>query len=223
MFKEDSYYSIPQGINKKESQDEQIENAFHDYVLEVLVSDFREDLQESGKDIEFEKDFLAHLKNQGPEEQMMTLSLPKALRVRFFKNFQGTSQEMVDEMLKIAQKEGFIIGYHASPRDINSRKEKDRQGKDIITWDILPTDLDDRDDRKMAYYSLDIKHVYDSKMSNYLYLVRVNRNGNFGHKYDNDGSWGRADRLSIISKVKTNKGQIYQTLLRQIEEKKKTT
>lgn len=164
-------------------------------IIDVFINDF----EDAGFEKEEIDEFLTKLKSLDEDSIKRVLSMPDELRKRNFPLFKqkiedGEMQvsEIVDRLLEIGLKNGFSLGYHISKYDI--QKEGDK-------WEIKATELDDRDDRKMAYYSLDYKNLYRADRGTKLYVVRAETGDNSTHKRDTKNNWGRANSISIICKI----------------------
>ncbi len=62
-------------------------------------------------------------------------------------------------------------------------------------------EFDDRDERPMAYYSLDYGNIYKPERKNILYVIRAQIGEGTDHKKDISNNWGRASTLPIIHKL----------------------
>jgi hypothetical protein len=84
----------------------------------------------------------------------------------------------------------FSIGFHTSPRDIKPDDETQQ-------WTILGSEKDHRDDdRLMAYYSTQYRHLFKKDGSKFIYVVRTYADNN-----KTDGNWSREDSLSVIMRI----------------------
>jgi len=189
--------SFPSFPEKKENLHEEI---FSQLVCEKIIEDLEEDLFDIFHNEEVVENLIDMISKLSPEEQRMVLALPKFLRKRrlsFLKNkyskIEGCDLEkMIIELKSDSKKNGYTLGYHISKNKI---LEKDTD------WTVDGRDLDDRDERKMAYYSLDYENLFRKKRGNFLYIVRAIIGENSPHKKDNSNNWGRADKLSVISEL----------------------
>lgn len=175
------------------------EMIFDTLIKGEIIEAFVADMEDSGFEKEEIDEFLMELEKVDEKSIKGILSMPEELRKRNFPVFKRkidegkmSIQSMIDNMKEVSQKNGFTIGYHTSKVDIPKEGEK---------WEIKATELDDRDDRKMAYYSLDRKSLYRADRGTNLYVVRSEIGENSSHKRDGKNNWGRANSLSIICKV----------------------
>lgn len=140
------------------------------------------------------------------KEREYIISYPYELKIR---NLQGSKnlppEKRIDLFVKGAimtgEKDGRIIGFHASPSMILPN-DKERVGETLkrtTGWTILGTEPDHRDnDILKAYYSLDYLNVYRDKNPKYIYPVAVlTKTGT--HKKDAN-KWGRASKLDVIDR-----------------------
>ena len=148
------------------------------------------------------------------EEGLGVLAIPSELRDRMAANYKNkiskgdiTPEGMVSELLERSQREGYTVGYHFSRNDIKPVTKKNF-GKTETSWDIIGYEMDDRDNMKMAYYSLDYKNLYRDKSAKYLYLVRAITKPGGAHKRDLNNNWGRAATISIIDRIDLSKENI---------------
>lgn len=163
-----------------------------DFHNDLGYADFPEEAFE-----EFEKEF-AELSEA---DKRAVLAIPAQLREMQFKKYsekvyagEMNGADILHDLLTKARANSFGIGFHLSLYDI--RPEKDG------SWYVRGTEPDHRhDDRPMAYYSTDYSNRYKEKKVNYLYVVRAEMGDRTSHYRDNDGSWGHASSLSIISKI----------------------
>jgi hypothetical protein len=94
---------------------------------------------------------------------------------------------------------GHRVAYHCSHTEQNPRVGT---STNTMEWTIDGREPDHRDnDVGMAYYSLDLAHLYRSKRPNYVYLVRADVRDDGTHKRDDNGAWGRAPKLDVITRV----------------------
>jgi hypothetical protein len=182
-------------INNKEK--ELRENIFLNIIFKDIFEEMFETIYEVGynteEDIEHFKDIVMNIST---EERKKLFSLPYELLERRFEIFhsQGVTLETaVRRLISEAEESGYTLGYHLSPFDISPER-----GKNGTTWKIKGTELDDRDEKPMAYYSLDFDNLYRKHHQKYLYIVRAQTGENSSHKYDPSNNWGRASELSIV-------------------------
>jgi hypothetical protein len=196
------FEKIPQ-INNQPKNEEEIRNdyekIFAKVVCEKLIEDFEEDLYEIF-DYDQADNFLEEVNGLDVEDQKKVFSLPKSIRIRrlkflkekFYKNNNFNLKGLIAELIESAEKNGFALGYHISPNKILEKEDE---------WVVNGTEMDDRDDRKMAYYSLDYENLFRKKRGNFLYIVRAIIGKETSHKKDTSNNWGRADQLSIVAEV----------------------
>ncbi|MBP9750043.1 MAG: hypothetical protein KBD21_04925 [Candidatus Pacebacteria bacterium] len=114
------------------------------------------------------------------------------------KMLQGEIMSIVQEEAQRVYERGYRVAYHCSPTEHNPVKSRG----DSVSWTIDGREPDHRDDDVgMAYYSMDLGHLYRKKNPNYIYLVRADVGGDSGHRRDNDGAWGRAPKLDVITRI----------------------
>ncbi|TSC71116.1 MAG: hypothetical protein G01um101449_142 [Parcubacteria group bacterium Gr01-1014_49] len=187
--------------NHDYNHDERRDFYFRAIIQSSLMDTIQGALEESGfplPDIDLFTTALAEL----PEKDQLTvLSLPLEIRGRLLSNYHKqvaegkmTPADVVHDLLTKFKKHGFTLGYHLSSHQVP--RERNRNGEE--TWNIKGTELDDRDNRLMAYYSEDYLNRYKKKAGNFLYVVRSEMGPNSSHKHDLKNHWGRAASLSII-------------------------
>jgi len=166
-----------------------------------LIETFHDSLLDAGYDDKDVRQFEEVLQGMGEHAIRGILSLPFELRQRRLRGFfeRGLTVTQLAQTLKQeSERNGFDIGYHITARQIPI--EKNRLGEAV--WRIRGTELDDRDDMHMAYYSLDYKNLFRKKTGKFLYLVRAHViDAESTHKKDTSNNWGRANELSIIAEV----------------------
>ncbi len=176
------------------------EQIFMALITEKLLSEFEDDLYDVVDDDEKTDAVLETINAYTSEEQKHILAIPASIRKRrleavYKKTQKGNlfdAQSFVKELLNYSKEQGFTLGYHISPYKIS---------KDGNDWCVRATDFDDRDDRPMAYYSLDYKNLFRKRRGEYLYVVRAETGPQSTHKKDNTNNWGRANSLSIITSL----------------------
>jgi hypothetical protein len=99
---------------------------------------------------------------------------------------------MVKAILESQVRFGATLGYHVSDKSVEPSG---------VDWVIQGTELDDRDDMKMAYYSLDYENFYRKKPASQLYFVRAETGERSSHRRDQNGKWGRATQLAIVDQI----------------------
>lgn len=164
------------------------------HLVEVFLNDLYD--VEYIRSEEEESLFLSGMMQLNREQQLMAMSLPYEIRKRrliaFFRAKVGL-RDLAKRLYEEAQASGFIVGYHVSKYEI----KPDNTGE----WVINGSELDDRDDKPMAYYSLDYTNIYKKTRGNYIYLVRGQIGEDSTHKRDTSNNWGRASVLSVISRM----------------------
>lgn len=175
------------------------EEIFLSVVFDKLIDAFEDDLYDAGGEEEDIVYFRNKVSQKNQEEILGVLSLPKDIRTSLFtKAFkEHTSGNLaIDSIISTAlagyQKYGYTLGYHVSDKEIVPTKKG---------WNIQATEVDDRDDMKMAYYSLDYEHFYRKKPSKYIYFIRAETGDTSSHKKDTSNRWSRAVSLSVVEKV----------------------
>ncbi len=168
-------------------------------MAEIINSAFVKDLEEAGFEKEEIDTFLLELDKFDENSIKGILAMPKELRGRNFPKYKKmidegktVPHEILSNLDQIAKKNGYTLGYHASKIEIPASENG---------WDVKGTELDDRDSRLMAYYSLDYKDIYRADRGDKLYVVRAQTGKDTAHKVDTSNNWGRADTLSIVHKI----------------------
>lgn len=197
--------------NRSESnRDLEIREAiFQTIILNRLVDNLEESLEESNFSDEEIKQFAEILPAYSAEDLSGIVAVPYELRSRVFSQYRSrinsgemSISAMIAEMSENAKKYGFTIGYHRSGIDI--QPETLKNNSDTSTWSIKGVELDDRDNIKMAYYSLDYQNIYRKRSGNYLYVIRAEIGEDTSHKRDQSNNWGRAPMLSVIDQFDFN-------------------
>lgn len=184
------------------SRKEMREHVFCAVVFERLMRNFEEDME----DLDYSEDeisefqrFISGLDEDGIKRM---LSIPHELRRDIFKNFREKIDEdgkrfgeLLGLLHEYSRRKGYTVGYHASKQDIPKERNGNREG-----WNIRATELDDRDDMLMAYYSLDYEHVFRMRHPKYIYVVRAETSEESSHKKDQSNNWGRASSLSVVDR-----------------------
>jgi hypothetical protein len=202
-FESNTANTIEKKIPKSEKE-ELFEQIFNNIVNNRILEDFQEDIETALDELDLDTDNIEDAQEAlnffNPEEQKQVLSLPASIRISRFKNILPKIRDkngkidfvvFFNSLLAESKKLGSTLGYHISPKNINRQEGQD--------WCIQASDFDDRDNQKMAYYSMDYLNLYRKKQGNFLYVVRAETGQGSSHRQDNDGKWGRASRLSIIS------------------------
>jgi len=185
--------------NPSESVQEIHEHIFLNLIFDRLLDELEEEMGDADwTNDEITRFFLA-LEHTDDESIKNALAIPKELRPAYFARQrtrmleEGVNPEdIARELVALNRAHGFTIGYHVSQFEIPPESSG--------AWAVKPTELDDRDDMPMAYYSLDYDHIYREKQSTHLYFVRA-ITGEGPHKRDLKNNWGRAPYLSIIGSM----------------------
>lgn len=133
------------------------------------------------------------INNLSLEDKKRVFSLPFELSEKRFKIFLSRGvllETMIERLIKEAKEGGYTLGYHLSPFDIKAKND--------LKWEIKGMEFDDRDEKPMAYYSLDFDNLYRKRHQKYLYIVCAQMGENSAHKYDTSNNWGRSTELSVI-------------------------
>lgn len=196
--------------NHSQEQYREVENSFEDkralkeqiflaVIFDKLIDAFEDDLYDSGAEEEDVSYFRKKVSHRDQKDILSILSLPKDIRSGLFKRCfseENSGNNAIDKIISVAldgnKKYGFTLGYHVSDKDIIPSKNG---------WVITPSEFDDRDEMKMAYYSLDYENFYRKKPAKYVYFVRAETGENSSHKKDTSDRWSRATQLSIVDKV----------------------
>jgi len=192
------------------------EEVFLNIVFKDLLENMEASLEEAGyleTDEEHDR-FMEIFSSLSLENKKRLLSLPFELMERRFGIFRSQNvpvEFMIGRLVEEAKTSGYTLGFHLSPFEI-----KIEQGK---MWKIKGTDFDDRDEKKMAYYSTDYENLYRKGHQKYLYLIRAHLGENTDHKYDPSNHWGRATELSVVDRLDFEK--VDEDLERQIKEQRK--
>ncbi len=180
------------------SQENAREAIFRAIILRKLMDEVTDALEEydySEEEIARFKHLLRNLSQVSEQRVLGVLAIPSELRQGIFGEFRNelkrgkTIDDLFERLDANAQKYGFTIGYHVS----NSLIPRQAQ------WSIKGSELDDRDNMKMAYYSLDYTNLFRKNRGTYLYIVRAQIGEGTAHKRDLKNNWGRAPELSIIA------------------------
>ncbi len=182
------------------NHDERREYYFRAIIQSALMDTIQNALEDAGFSSSDADLFTTALAALPEADQLTVLALPLEIRERLLTNYHKQITEgkiapagVVQDLLGKFKKHGFTLGYHLSSQQIP--KEWTGSGE---TWNIKGTELDDRDNRHMAYYSEDYLNRYKKKAGNFLYVVRAEIGPNSSHKHDLKNHWGRAASLSII-------------------------
>ncbi len=184
---------------------------FNEFIAGELNNAFQNGLEDADISDEHIEQINTELKKYSLREIKAMLAIPFELREQSLRKIkmelqQGkTAHEIVANLDRIAKKYHFSVGYHISKQKISGST-------------IRATELDDRDDRMMAYYSLDYKNLFRKKRGAYLYIVRISEHEDSGHKKDNSNNWGRAPSLPII--LELNMPAIDSAITEKLQKKK---
>lgn len=187
-----------------ETRERSREQLFRAIVTEKLLRDIEDSLRDHDfSDAEIDA-FERNLRVLPPERILGILAVPYELRDTLFSRAReriDAGKETIESWARwldaTAQERGFTIGYHISKAQIPPRH--DERHPDRETWTIRGNELDDRDDMKMAYYSLDYENLFRKNRGTFLYLVRAETGEGTAHKRDLKNNWGRANMLSVIA------------------------
>lgn len=178
---------------------------FTSIVLNQLIENIEEVMELSDYSEEQISSFKERLNNLSDEEVKGVIAIPKELQERTFADFKKrldkgelTLGSVVEDLSARAKEMGYTLGYHLSNRDILPEKVVYAPGE--FAWAVNPSELDDRDDMQMAYYSLNYKNLFRKHSGGYLYVVRAETGESTPHKRDQSNNWGRAQKLSIVEK-----------------------
>ena len=169
---------------------------FDEYMKRVIMEDFYADLKDYFSDEEIDI-FRREFSELSIEEFEAAISIPYELRQKLFMRLfeaydKGTKLEtVIAGYVSQVARYGYSIGYHTSPYEI--------EPTDSGMWSIKGTEADHRDDdRMMAYYSIQYRHLFKKRHPKFIYAVRSSLTDG-SHK--SDGNWHRGDSLSVIMKV----------------------
>jgi len=207
-------FETPKHANQFEKDTESMKDyIFNEYMKQHLVEDFFDELNEylDEAQVDAMRGVLASL-GEDDKKIISVLSLPKELRVRTFEVFEKEinegrdASEVMKSYIEKVSKYNFGIGFHTSPVDIAPNENMENQ------WVIKGTEADHRDDdRMMAYYSTQYRHLFKKRNPNFIYIVRTDPSY---HK--TDGNWSRADSLSVIMRVPFE--EVYQSVEKDAKE-----
>ncbi len=179
-----------------ESIEQEKDRIFDQYMKSKINEDFLSDFGDyfSQEEVDLLRQSLTVLDD---ETITSVISLPYELRGKFFQKMLDKQQAgtdlkgIIDEFIFKVSQYQYTIGYHTSPFEIKP-DEND-------VWNIKGTEHDHRDDdRMMAYYSTQYRHLFKKKNPKFIYAVRSSI-ADDSHK--TDGNWYRGDTLSVITKV----------------------
>jgi hypothetical protein len=175
------------------------EHIFDVLVINEIISAFSDDLLDAGFEKEEVDKIEKEIESYSEQDIKGILSLPKELRLRKFpeylkdiENGKKTFQDMVVDLTSIAKRNSYTLGFHATNNEIFSNGNE---------WEITGTELDDRDNMSMAYYSLDYRNIFRAHRFKWLYIIRAQTEEGSTHKRDTSNNWGRAPSLPIIHEI----------------------
>ncbi|MEK7099177.1 MAG: hypothetical protein AAB916_01520 [Patescibacteria group bacterium] len=197
--KSETHPAISEEIGEKSR-----EHLFRALVMEKLLGETEDALRDHDFSDEEIDAFERELRALPSERILGVLSIPYELRKTIFSRAReriDLGKEDVASWVRWldarAQERGFTLGYHVSKTQIP--RLRDQRDPDKETWMIRGNELDDRDDMKMAYYSLDYQNLFRKNRGMFLYLVRAEIGDETAHKRDIKNNWGRANMLSVIA------------------------
>ncbi len=178
---------------------EQIEIVFDVLVVKKILEDFQESFEEADFDDNQIDLFADAVVGLDPEDQKICMAIPFEVRQRVLQRVlsdfkkTGDMRMAVRALLETNKAHDFNLGYHIT----NTLWEPENGA-----WDIIGSEIDEREgDKRMAYYALDYHNLYTRHRGKYLYVVRAQLNTKHGHGLDTSNRWGRAARLSVISRI----------------------
>lgn len=182
---------------------------FKGILVNKLFDTIKNSMEEADVSPEAITGFLNAVKKLPEEDALSVLAIPHELQNKMFSRFneQLTKKKTTPEAFlallhKNAKEKGYRLGFHISTKDIEPTDLPQDEEDEIQKWEISGTEQDHRDnDLLRAYYSLDYQNLYRKKGGDHLYLVRAETGPSTSHRQDNDGSWGRASTLSIITRL----------------------
>jgi hypothetical protein len=175
------------------------DHIFDILVMNEIVSAFSDDLADAGFEDYQIKEFEKQIESLEEEQIKSVLATPRELRVRNFPKYfelvnsgSKTIEDIVKEITQHAQRKSYTLGYHVSNSEIL------RNGDE---WVVNGKEVDDRDDRAMAYYSLDYANIFKTHRCKFLYVIRAQTGEDTDHKRDTSNNWGRASTLPIVHQL----------------------
>ena len=184
----------------EQSMERNREHIFRSIITQKLLSEIEDGLVDSDFSDEEIDRFEKYLRTLPEERVLGVLAIPYELKNNIFDNARSaeiTPEALVRQLDDSAQKYGFTVGYHISRSRLPIMH--DQKNPDQESWNITGNELDDRDDMKMAYYSLDYENLFRKNRGTFLYLVRAELGHETAHKRDLKNNWGRAPQLSVIA------------------------
>jgi len=184
---------------EKHTPEEIKEGIFSTLIITNIIEAFSDDLEDAGADLDLVKTFKIELRDLHEEDIKAVLSMPKELRLKNFPRFisrlennETTVREIIAELVTNAKKNGYTLGYHASnTRNFSHGGE----------WIINGKEVDDRDNKAMAYYSETYTDIFRADRRKYLYVIRSQISSDTDHKRDTSNHWGRASTLAIVHEI----------------------
>jgi len=193
----------PEPVTTQESSDISKETIFETIVINEIISAFIHDLENAGADEDMVNDFTEELSLLSEKQIKGVLSMPRELRIKNFpqyvmaiENEDQTVHDIVQRLATQAESNGYTLGYHATNNKIIPTDSE---------WTINGTEIDDRDNRAMAYYSETYEDIFRADRRKFLYIVRSIRGENTDHRRDTSNNWGRAATLSIVHEIDLKK------------------
>lgn len=189
----------PTPVKNQEVSEISKETIFETIVINDIISGFMNDLEDAEADEQIIKEFTEELSNLSEADIKGVLSMPKELRLKNFPQYvkdiedeKTTPHTIIQKLVDQARTYGHTLGYHATNNKIIP------QGS---TWLITGTEVDDRDDRAMAYYSETYEDIFRADRRKFLYIVRSTVGPGTDHRRDTSNNWGRAATLSIVDEI----------------------
>jgi hypothetical protein len=177
------------------------ENIYVTIVMNKLWDQFKDQMSEC----DFSDQEIAEIEKgipNDPERAKSFFAVPFELQQTVFSKYKEKvtrgeikPADIPKDLIQKMNDYGFTIGFHLSNKDIHPN--------DGNKWEIIGKQEDHRDsDRSMAYYSHSFAKRYTAgKELPILYVIRSETGKETAHKQDNDNSWGRASKLSVIAKL----------------------
>jgi len=172
------------------------DRVFDEYMKQRIMIEFYADLKDYFSEEEIDI-FRSEFSKVSDSEFESIISIPNELKHKLFARLfeaynEGTSlEDLVKGYIQQVSAHGFGIGYHTSPWDFGPSEDG--------SWNIKGTERDHRDDdRMMAYYSTQYRHLFKKRHPKHIYAIRTSF---LDDTHKTDGNWHRADSLSVIMKV----------------------
>lgn len=192
--------AVDAGAKKEHTIERNREQIFQSLITQRLLSEVEDALVENDFSDEEIDRFEKRLRVLPDDRILGVLAIPYELKNTVFGNAkkEGVAPEaLVKQLDNSAQKYGFTVGYHISRTRLPITHDEKNPAREV--WNIIGNELDDRDDMKMAYYSLDYENLFRKNRGTFLYLVRAELGPQTAHKRDLKNNWGRAPQLSVIA------------------------